>query len=168
MRTLRAFVIAGLAVLVLAPSANAVKPLIEPFVNQPASFPAGVVCADFGVDLTIDVDAQTSKTFFDREGNPVRQLVTGRLVLTVTNADTGQSLTTRLGDAIHVIINADGSVTVIGTGNVLLFWFPTDVPAGPSATLYSGRIAFTVSPTGVGNFLSANGKAVDICAALAA
>jgi hypothetical protein len=52
------------------------------------------------------------------------------------------------------------------TGHNVLFLFPTDVPAGPSTTLYVGRVVFHVDTEGVFTLQSTNGTATDICAAL--
>jgi hypothetical protein len=152
---------------VSAAPAAADKPLREPNVIPPALFPAGIACAGFTVEIVADVNAQTVTTFFDSEGNPVRLLITGRLILTVTNTDTGEAVTIRLGDAIHITFNADGSVTLVGTGNVLSIFFPTDFPPGPSTTLYSGRLVIPITAAGVGTLETATGKAIDICAVLA-
>ena len=52
------------------------------------------------------------------------------------------------------------------TGHTILIMFPTDVPAGPSTTLYIGRVVFTVDPALVATIVSTAGRRVDICAAL--
>ena len=45
-------------------------------------------------------------------------------------------------------------------------YFSTDVPAGPSTTLYVGRVVFTVDGAGVFTLLGTSGKSTDICAVL--
>ena len=64
------------------------------------------------------------------------------------------------------MFNADGSQTLTVTGHNVLILFPTDVPAGPSTTLYVGRVVFTIGVDQVFTLKSASGKATDICAAL--
>lgn len=64
------------------------------------------------------------------------------------------------------MFNADGSQTVTLTGHNILILFPTDVPAGPSTTLYVGRVVFTVDANGVTTLKSTSGTATDICAAV--
>jgi len=64
------------------------------------------------------------------------------------------------------VVNADGSATVTSTGHNVLILFPSDVPAGPSTTLYVGRVVFTVGANGVFTVVSTSGSATDICAAL--
>ena len=159
-------VFAMLALLFAAP-ASAVKPDRQVYGNQEALFPAGLACSGFELSVTIDVDKQTITTFFDNAGNPVRQLIVGRLIITLTNESTGASLTTRLGDAIRIYFNADGTLTFVTTGRTVLVLFPTDFPAGPSTTLYSGRVVFDVDPaTGVFTLRDTAGTQVDVCALL--
>jgi hypothetical protein len=64
------------------------------------------------------------------------------------------------------VFNADGSQTVTVTGHNVLILFPTDVPAGPSTTLYVGRVVCTIGVDQVFTLKSTSGKATDICAAL--
>jgi hypothetical protein len=44
--------------------------------------------------------------------------------------------------------------------------FPSDVPAGPSTTLYVGRVVYTVDVNGDFTLVSTRGTATDICAEL--
>jgi hypothetical protein len=153
--------------LLLAAPASAVKPDRQIFLNPEVVLPAGVACSGFDLSVTVDVEKQTITTFFDNEGNPVRQLVVGRLIITGTNESTGASLTTRLGGAFNIYFNPDGTLTFIGTGHSAVVFFPTDVPAGPSTTLYSGRVVFDVDPaTGVATLRDTAGTKVDVCAVL--
>jgi hypothetical protein len=159
----------ALLALVVAAPASAGKPDREVFLNPEGVFPAGIACAGFELSVAVDVEKQTVTTFFDSEGNPVRQLIVGRLIVTITNESTGASLTTRLGDAFHVFLNPDGTVTLTGTGRSLVILFPTDVPAGPATTLYFGRVVIDVDPaTGIFTLRDAAGSTVDVCAILAA
>ena len=52
------------------------------------------------------------------------------------------------------------------TGHNILILFPTDVPPGPSTTLYVGQVGFTVDANAVFTVTSVAGRSVDICAAL--
>ena len=106
-------------------------------------------------------------TFFDRQGTPVRILLTHFSPFTVTNADTGKSITVPHGAAFHIIPNPDGSQTLIATGHTVVGAFPTDV-GGPSLTLYSGRVVQTLTANFDLTAISSSGKPpVDMCAALA-
>jgi hypothetical protein len=62
-----------------------------------------------------------------------------------------------------------GNITTFqSTGKNVLILFPTDVPAGPSSTLYTGRLVYTVdNTTGVFTVVSSNGTTTDICELLA-
>jgi len=139
--------------------------------------PAGVACATF--DLRVEIwnnpNRKEPKVFTDRNGNIVRMLSTGKgNTLAFTNLMNNETRVLKANGANdHVAISPDGLETHASTGHNVLVLFPTDVPAGPSTTLYVGRIVYTVdanpnSPTfGVFTLLRASGKATDICAALA-
>jgi hypothetical protein len=48
-----------------------------------------------------------------------------------------------------------------------VIFFPTDIPAGPSTTLYVGQIVYTVDASGVFTLQSTSGTTTDLCALLA-
>ena len=130
--------------------------------------PAGTAC-DF--DLAIDIaggDQRVERTFVDANGNPVRTLSAGvGSQLTFTNLSTNATIALPANGAVtNTLFNADGSQTVTLTGHNVLILFPTDVPAGPSTTLYVGRVVFTVGVDGVFTLKSTSGTSTDICAAL--
>jgi hypothetical protein len=134
-----------------------------------AEFAAGVACADFGLGLDLaGGDQRVDRTFVDADGNPVRVLSAGvgfQLTFTNLSNDTTFALPAN-GAVMQTVFNPDGSQTVTVTGHNLLILFPTDVPAGPSTTLYVGRVVFTVDADGVFTLVSTSGTATDICAAL--
>jgi hypothetical protein len=133
-----------------------------------AFYAAGQACV---FELRIDGTGgnQVYRDFFDRNGNLVRSLSpagTGS-ALTFTNVDTGATLsTTSNGSVTHVTYNADGSNTYATTGHNVLILFPTDVPSGPTTTLYVGRVVFTADSAFNFELLQHRGTATDICAAL--
>ena len=61
---------------------------------------------------------------------------------------------------------ADGSSTSVLTGHTVVIMFPTDVPAGPSTTLYTGRVVINVDASGISTIVDESGRDLDICAAL--
>lgn len=127
----------------------------------------GLAC-DFGLGIDVRGGPQVSREFTDRNGN-VRLLSAGQgSQLTFYNLSSGNRLTTRPnGSVSHIVVNADGSQTIVGTGHNVILLFPTDQPPGPDAILYVGRIEFTLVPeTGLINILRFNGKSTDLCAAL--
>jgi hypothetical protein len=138
---------------------------------QPAdfvtSFPAGVAC-DFELGLEGSGANFHSREFFDKNGNLVRLLTAGKgFALTFTNDVTGATFSTKSNGTVqHFTYNPDGSSTVVSTGHIVLILYPTDVPAGPSTTLYVGRMVIT--DDGFTNFVLVehSGTATDICAAL--
>ena len=52
------------------------------------------------------------------------------------------------------------------TGHNVLFYFPTDHPAGPSTTLIVGRFVYTVDSNEVFKLEEVSGHTTDICAIL--
>ena len=131
--------------------------------------PAGLACPDFDVRVQASGDERKVHEFRDRDGNVVRRITAGRGAdLTLTNVGTGASVSLRSSGAVNrETILPDGTVSTVATGHQVLILFPTDVPAGPTTTLYVGRITFTVSPDGVFTLTGTAGRATDLCAALA-
>ena len=131
-------------------------------------FPAGTACTfELAVD-GVGGDKRVERTFVDTNGNPVRMLSAGvGSQLTFTNLSNGDTTALSANGAVtQTVFNADGSQTLTLTGHNVLFLFPSDVPAGPSSTLYVGRVVFTVDADGVFTVVSTSGSATDICAAL--
>jgi len=131
-------------------------------------FPAGVACADF--DLQVEGSGGTIKqhAFTDRSGQVVRVVLAGTgPALTLTNLTSGATYSTPSnGSVTHIAVNPDGTLTYRVTGHNILILFPTDVPPGPSTTLYLGQVGFTVDANAVFTVTSVAGRSVDICAAL--
>ena len=131
-------------------------------------FPAGLACADF--DLQVEASGGTIKQhdFTDRSGEVVRVVLAGTgPALTLTNLTSGATYSTPSnGSVTHIAVNPDGTLTYRMTGHNILILFPTDVPPGPSTTLYVGQVGFTVDANAVFTVTSVAGRSVDICAAL--
>ena len=88
--------------------------------------------------------------------------------LTFTNTSTGKSLSLRSnGSVTRTTFHPDGTRSVVSTGHNVLVLFPTDVPAGPSTTLYVGRVTYDVAPGEVFTLTGASGRTTDVCAAIA-
>ena len=138
-----------------------------PIPDFSVNFPAGVACS-FGLSLDGTGGNQVYREFFDRNGNRIRSISAGTgSALTFTNLDTGKRVSLKSnGATTHVTYNADGSSIVVGTGHNILILFPTDIPAGPTTTLYVGRIVFIVDSSDVFTLLEQSGRSTDICAAL--
>jgi hypothetical protein len=137
--------------------------------DQTIDLPAGQACAGF--DLRIQIwdspNRNVNKTFTDKDGNPVRLLSAGKGdTVAFTNLQTGASLSLKPNGVVsHVRLGRELSTWVF-TGHVVLILFPTDVPAGPSTTLYVGRLVYTVDQSAVFTVQGSSGKSTDICAAL--
>jgi hypothetical protein len=129
---------------------------------------AGVACA-FPLHVEGTGDKRIMREFTDRNGNVVRLLSAGKgFTLTFTNDDTGESLTLQSNGSVErTTVNSDGTLTVVSTGHNVLILFPTDIPAGPSTTLYVGQIVYTVDASEVFTLQSTSGTTTDICALLA-
>jgi hypothetical protein len=130
--------------------------------------PAGLACAfDLGVEGT--GDKRIMREFTDRNGNLVRTLAAGKgFALTFTNLSTDNSLTLPSNGSVQrTTVNSDGTSTVVSTGHNVVIFFPTDIPAGPSTTLYVGQLVYTVDASGVFTLQGTSGRTTDLCALLA-
>jgi hypothetical protein len=161
-RGLASAVLAGvLALAVLAPPAGAQGQGFE------FGFPAGIAC-EFELHVSGTGGNINTHEFTDRDGNVLAVQFTGKgPTVTLTNVETGKSITLRpAGGATRITLHDDGTSTVELIGHQLLFMFPSDVPAGPSSTLYVGRVVIHVDADEVFTILKISGRATDMCAAL--
>lgn len=127
-------------------------------------FPAGAAC-DFELRVTGTGGSSITREFTDSDGNIVRTLTAGRGVdLTFTNVFTDATVSLKgNGSVISTTLDPDGSSTVRSTGHNVLVMFPTDVPAGPSTTLYVGRVTYDVDAQGTFSITGSSGRTRDIC-----
>lgn len=87
--------------------------------------------------------------------------------LTLTNVSTGSSITLpSKGVADRYTALPGGATRVESMGSHVIILFPTDVPAGPTTTLYTGRVVYTVDAQGNWTLVSTSGRARDLCAEL--
>jgi hypothetical protein len=159
--------VTGVAALALA-SAVAVA-TAAPASAATISLPAGTAC-EFPLDIELSGGKRIVREFTDQNGNLVKVIEAGKgFDLTFTNTSPGgESIAfPSNGSVSKTTINADGSSTVQATGHNVVIFFPTDVPAGPSTTLYEGRLVYTVDTAGVFTLQSSSGPTTDICALLA-
>jgi hypothetical protein len=161
-----AVMLAAFALTATVPAANA----------EPLIVPVGLGCPDFNLGLEGTGGKLVTREFVDKDGNVVRVITAGKGVdLTWTNYGTdpenpvaGESVTIKTaGSVTKTVNNPDGSQTVTATGHNGLVLFPSDVPAGPTATQYIGRIVYNIAPDGVFTLVSTSGQERDICAELA-
>lgn len=150
-----------LAIVVQSSPAQAAGPTRVALDNQPIPFAAGVACP-FPVLLTPTVSSEVLKLWTDPDGNPVRALITGNLVVRTTNLDTGASITQDASGPVDVRYNPDGSQDVTFTGrNIMLLRNPAGL------VLLSGHAIGHVDTAGSFQILEQTGSVVDICAAIA-
>ncbi|MFB0840323.1 hypothetical protein ACETK3_20260 [Arthrobacter sp. E44] len=138
--------------------------------DDPIVLDPGLGCPGFALQLQGTGGNLQTKDFYDKNGNKVRTITAGKgVLLTYTNLSTGKSITfDTSGSVSKTTYNADGTYTVRASGHNGLVLFPSDVPAGPTTTQYTGTIVYTIDPTtGVFTLVSSSGQAVDVCAALA-
>jgi len=129
--------------------------------------PSGLAC-NFDLHIVVSGGNQQIKEFKDINGKLIRSITAGTgTALRFTNLSNGKTLTTKSNGAVsHTQYNSDGSYTVTGTGHNVLILFPTDIPAGPTTTLYVGRLLYSVDLDGVFTLIESNGNHRDICASL--
>ena len=129
-------------------------------------FPAGDAC-DFG--LLVEGFGQTKdpKTLPAKDG-AVRTLSAGKgFDLVFTNLATSATYALKGNGAVNQTTTfADGTQKIALSGHNVVFLFPTDVPAGPSTVLYTGRVVITVDVNGVWTLAKSSPRALDICQAL--
>jgi hypothetical protein len=161
---LAAAVVAAALILAAAAPASADKPLREPF-PQGDTILSG--SCDFDVFAHTVEDNAFSKTYFDDDGNPTRQIITGRLVVELTNLETEKSIVYNISGPVFITFSEDGSADVVLGGRSLLFFFPGEVEDLPLLFVNSGQVTLHIDPDGNIVGVEQVGDVEDICAALA-
>lgn len=156
----------GVATLALGAGMTAAAASVVP--DFTLDYPAGQACAGFDLGIEGWFGNQQYKEFKDGSGNVVRTISAGTgSTLTFTNLTTLATMTLKSnGSTVHTRFNGDGTSTTKMSGHNILIMFPTDVPAGPSTTLYVGQVVFKADSSWNYTLQSASGRATDICAAL--
>lgn len=169
--TLRRLALMGSAAAIATVGLSVPASAAEPTYVMP--FEAGVACE---FPLTIELwgeGSQVYREFTDKDGTVIRSLQAGTgFAITYRNEDTKEFMSTKSNGAVsHTRYNADKSSITQMTGHTVLIMYLTDVPAGPSTTLYTGQVTIHNSPADANGFyvttlVKETGKKVDICAAL--
>jgi hypothetical protein len=156
------FLSTSLVVLASAPEASAQKPVRAVNPSQDDT----VITNQCAFPVLAHVDGrEIITTFLDREGEPVMQIgIFPGNTLTLTNLDTGRSVTVVATGPFHVRVEPDGSGSVMITGHGP--FFPHPITGEPGIWYLSGRARATLDAKG--NVTSANvwGQLVDLCAQL--
>ncbi|MFF2485755.1 hypothetical protein ACFVSU_05105 [Microbacterium sp. NPDC058062] len=129
------------------------------------TLPAGQACA-FELKVNGTGGSLIDREFTNPKTGAVRTLSAGRgSDLTFTNVSTGATFSLKgNGSVFSTTVDVDGAATIRGTGHNVIIMFPTDHPAGPSTTLYVGRVAFESDDQSNFTILSSSGRTTDICA----
>jgi hypothetical protein len=153
-------------VVALVASATIVGTAVERAAAETVEFPAGVAC-EFPLTVESSEDTRSVHEFTDANGNAVLLLAGRGTAVTLTNDDTGATLSLPASGAPwRIVSRPDGTTTFTAMGHLVLIMFPTDVPAGPSTTLYVGRVVFDIDANDVFTLKETRGTATDLCAAL--
>jgi hypothetical protein len=159
-RRILALATAATLALALAAPAAAVGPTRE-YLPLPATIDlaAGEGCS-FPVRIDVLVNREYGVTFADASGDLLRQLVSGTLIIGLTNVDNDRSITIDISGPAEFVVHADGSSTFTLRGNSM----PLD-PGGLFRT--TGTVVQEYDSDG--NLLSTTqtaGTRTDICAAI--
>jgi hypothetical protein len=166
-RPLLSLFLAALCIGVLAaPAAAAGKP-DRVFLGLPdfLEFDAGTVC-DFALRIDILVNKEYAVIFPADESGTQHDIVTGRLVVEVTNVDTGQSRVFNVSGPGKDIFFPDGTVQTVQHGRFIFFALPTDA-GGPGMWWSAGQNHLTFDANGATTSVSLPHNSLDVCAALA-
>ena len=151
-----------LVALAVVPTASASEPsrVIKPaqddvLITDQCAFP---VLAHFD-------GPEIDTTFVDRDGNPFRLLgVFPGMTVTLTNTETGSSITLGATGSFHLTVEPDGSASLMVTGHGLV---PPDfmAPLGlkPGIWYLTGRLAATGDADGNLTSVAITGTLVDLC-----
>jgi hypothetical protein len=145
-----ALVLTAITTLLLSSAVAAARPSKE-FLPPPDGLLDSSSCG-YEILVTFPVQQEYITTYFDREGNVTKQIVTGRLVVTFTNTATDESLTTNISGPSHLNFVRE---SFTGEGRI-------GGPVGflPGFNLFSGRLDLLTG--------AMHGHLhTDICAALA-
>jgi hypothetical protein len=164
LRTLAASALAVAIVAVAAPAASANQPTRE-IIPAPDDMVITGQCAFPVLGHIEGVEIDT--TFTDKAGNPVKLLgVFPGNTLTLTNVDTGKSITLVSDGLFHAQLKRDGSGFILVTGHGPSI--PNPITGEPGIWYLSGRLIAAFDADGNPTSLHSTGKLVNLCAQLAA
>jgi hypothetical protein len=149
--------------LTLAPAASASKPVRESGPQDDA-----VITGQCAFPVLGHIDGiEIITTFTDRAGDPVKQIVTfpGN-TLTLTNLDSGTSVTVMGTGSSQLRVESDGSVSARAMGHGP--FFPNPITGEPGIWYLSGQGKATIDTQGNVTSAELAGRLIDLCAQLAA
>lgn len=126
------------------------------------------VCADFTIVADILVNREYGITFTDANGDPIRTITQGSLVVRLTNPENGTSIVRNISGPGELVFHADGSSTQTSSGTWFLFFFEDQLGTGvPGAAFVNrGQVVFVNNADGSVTILSQTGTSEDVCATL--
>jgi hypothetical protein len=150
--------------LVVVPAAGANRPIRE-VIQAP---PDRIFTDECAFDVLGHIDGVEIKTtFFDHAGNPVKQLsIFPNNRLTLTNLDSGTSITVVSTGSFHARVGADDSLSIVINGHGPL---PNDFAGGAPGLWYldGGRASATFDSEGNMTSIDLRGHLVNLCDRLA-
>jgi hypothetical protein len=161
MRKSRALSVIGLAVFTVALLAGSASADPNPNSGRvPVTSPPDDVITDV-CPFPIFIETLVNKEYSKTHKNGV-EIITGRLVVRVTNTETGESRVYNISGPVHITRDGPIETDVFGGRSLLL-----DPSFGALVT--SGRVVGTFNTeTGEFRIVSQRGHAEDVCATLAA
>ena len=164
MRSFCSLLSAAALVLVSAQAVLASKPATEPLELPPSlELAAGEACQEFPLLVEFLANNGKTMTFFDNEGNAIRQIGTGTLKIRVTTLanESVLPLELNISGPIHTALHPDGSATLVfGGRGISLF------PPG-TFVLTAGRSVVELDVLGQVVSVTNMGFEQDLCVALA-
>jgi hypothetical protein len=152
------------AVATLMPtSAFADQPVREGLPNGPLTLDAAI--CGFAVDLTNPTNREFVTTF-----SSGKQIITGALTQTLTNDQTGKSITINISGPGTIVQNSDRTQTFSLKGRSLIWLYPNQLSQGSPGRLMwtSGPVVFHVDANfNILSFDITSARVLDLCAALA-
>ncbi len=166
----RVAVLCGVAVVVALMSttpAMAKAPTRE-FLPLPDRIVLRNVCPDFRIVADILVNREYGITFTDANGDPIRMITQGSLVVRLTNPENGESIVLNISGPGELVFHADGSSTQTARGTWFLFCFEGQLGAGMSGPGFvnSGQVVFVNNADGTATILSQTGTMEEVCVTL--
>jgi hypothetical protein len=152
-----------LVAIAVVPAAVAKKPTRE-IIPAPADM---VITDQCSFDVLGHIEGiEIDTTFTDEAGNPVKLLgVFPGNTVTLTNVETGRSITLPATGSFQARIDRDGSGSAQVTGHGP--WFPNPVTGQPGVWYQSGRVSATFDAAGSMTSIESTGTLVDLCLRLA-
>ena len=163
MKRYAAIFVVAVAALAAAPAAVGDRPVRE-------ALPAGPFTLDASVcGFAVDVTLPTNNEFITKFSSG-KQIITGSLFATLTNAETQKSITVNISGPGTIVTDANGITTFTLTGRSLFFFAPGQLgPGEPGMLILTSGPATLVFDQG-GNILSfdrTSASVQDLCAVLA-